>query len=159
MQLADKHSAEPPPPPGKGTHVLVVDDNVEIRDLIAIAVRRAGAEAVTLASTEVAAALRQYPVFAVITDVMMPDRDGLEVLDDVVSFDPSISVLLISGYGPFYLGIAARLAGPLNARHVETQMKPVRLRDIIAFVERARARGDEPVAGAPAAGLPPRTGA
>ena len=162
MQLVDQPSDDTPLPAGaagarpssRGTHVLVVDDNAEIRELIAIAVRRAGAEPVSLASTEVAAALRQYPVFAVITDVMMPDRDGLEVLDDVVSFDPEISVLLISGYGPFYLGIAARLAGPLNARHVETQMKPVRLRDIVAFVERARTRTD-----LPAPGQAPRAGA
>lgn len=127
-------------------HVLVVDDNVEIRELIAIAVRRAGAEPVMLSSLEVAEALRQHAVFAVISDIMMPGRDGLEVLSDVASFDQSISVLLISGYGPFYLGIGARLAGPLKVRHVETQMKPVRLRDIMAFIERARAHAAGPAA-------------
>ncbi|HEX9203242.1 MAG TPA: response regulator, partial [Vicinamibacteria bacterium] len=61
--------------------VLVVDDEPSMRELLAIMLRKEGFEVVAAESRAVAAAvLAQGPVDLVITDVKLPDGDGIEIL-------------------------------------------------------------------------------
>lgn len=80
--------------------VLVVDDVPEICDLVANfleplghAVKRAesGREAVKV--------FRQHPCDLVITDVLMPDGDGLELIGELQRTTENVRILAISGGG------------------------------------------------------------
>ncbi len=44
--------------------------------------------------------LKKHPYDLLITDILMPDVDGLEVIDEAVESNPDISILAISGGGP-----------------------------------------------------------
>lgn len=77
-------TAAPPP-----VRVLVVDDADDIRELLAISLRLAGAEVVTAESGPGAlAALADARFDAMVLDVQMPDYDGWDVLAAVAAAPP-----------------------------------------------------------------------
>jgi CheY-like chemotaxis protein len=84
--------------------------------------------------SEVAALLRQQPVDLVITDVIMPDGDGLEVMLEVKRTRPNARVLAISGGGAYLrardclnlargLGAHAILLKPFNREQLSSAVK------------------------------------
>ncbi|BCY08666.1 response regulator transcription factor [Actinoplanes sp. L3-i22] len=77
--------------------VLVVDDDEEIREVLAAGLTFAGF-AVTLAAnaTEAYAALREHPADVVVLDVMMPGQDGFDVVQLIRRQHPDLPVLFLS---------------------------------------------------------------
>jgi CheY-like chemotaxis protein len=80
--------------------VLVVDDVDEIRHLLTQWLREAGASARDAATgNEALRELRGAPVDLLVTDILMPDRDGLELIAEVRRSRPTVRILAISGGG------------------------------------------------------------
>src|SRR5260221_14780474 len=80
--------------------ILVVDDEQSMREMLAIMLRREGFEVVAAESRAVAAAvLGQGPVDLVITDVKLPDGDGIEILRHVKAASPETVVIVITAFG------------------------------------------------------------
>lgn len=78
-----------------GWHVLVVDDEPGIRDVLATYLRADGFEVTQAASGEDALAqLRRRPPDLVLLDVMLPDVDGIEVLRRLRTFSEVYVVLV-----------------------------------------------------------------
>lgn len=101
--------------PGDGGRrtVLIVDDNPDQRELVRRMVERAGYACVVAANgREARARLQSGPVDAAVTDVFMPDEDGLEFLRHVRESRPGLPILVVSGSGPNnpidYLAIATK---------------------------------------------------
>lgn len=115
--------------------LLVMDDNADLaRSLLAIG-EGAGFEARAVLDTrEAAGTLRDMRPDAVIVDLMMPDRDGIEVLRDIAETLPDVHVLVISGYGDMWLRMTSQLARSFRLPHVQTQSKPFRAADIRSFL-------------------------
>lgn len=84
----------------KPLSVVVADDVPEIQQLVEHWLSDVGCQ-VSCASTgnEVAKLVRAHHVDLVITDVIMPDGDGLEVIADLKRAQPAARVLAISGGG------------------------------------------------------------
>ena len=84
----------------KPLSVVVADDVAEIRELIEHWLSRLGC-AVSVAGTgrEVCKLMQSQSVDVVITDIIMPDGDGLEVITEVKRVHPGARVLAISGGG------------------------------------------------------------
>jgi CheY-like chemotaxis protein len=80
--------------------VLVADDVEEIQDLVGHWLEEAG-HAVACVSTghEATGLLRRQHFDLVITDILMPDGDGLELILDLKQAHASIRILAISGGG------------------------------------------------------------
>ncbi|MDD2540526.1 MAG: response regulator [Desulfuromonadaceae bacterium] len=79
-------------------HILIVDDEEMIRDLLSSAL--AQEEYVCHQASNVDEAfviLGEHPVDLVISDIMMPGRSGVELLRDLKKVDPDIAVLMITG--------------------------------------------------------------
>ncbi len=92
--------------------VLVVDDEQSMRELLAIMLRKEGFEVVAAESRTVAAAvLAQGPVDLVITDVKLPDGDGIEILRHVKSASPETVVIVMTAYGTTETAVAALKLG------------------------------------------------
>jgi CheY-like chemotaxis protein len=94
--------------------IIILDDNVDLLEMQAELLRAAGHE-VTI-SSEGAAALAEIKTggFALlVTDIIMPDMDGIEVIMNLRKLQPPIKIIAISGGGRVnprdYLQLAVRL--------------------------------------------------
>jgi DNA-binding NtrC family response regulator len=83
------------------TSILVVDDDETMRDLLSRILTKAGFS-VTLATDGRSAikALEQTDFAAVVTDLVMPNKEGLETLVDIKHRWPACKVVIVSGSGP-----------------------------------------------------------
>lgn len=86
--------------------ILVVEDDVEMRRLVARGLRRSGFVAIEAAGADDAADWLDLPGGAgarrfdlVVSDVRMPGRSGLELLARIRAADPGLPVILITAFG------------------------------------------------------------
>jgi DNA-binding response OmpR family regulator len=78
--------------------ILVVDDDALVRDTIADILSDAGYQAVIAPSWDMGeTGFEGIGYSLVITDIFMPRRGGLEVIDDVRKNWPGVKILAISG--------------------------------------------------------------
>jgi CheY-like chemotaxis protein len=97
--------------------ILVVDDEVEIRNLIALWLRNAGHKVAAAKDGVEAEQLLKIQRFdLVITDVMMPDYDGFELITTFRGSQPATRILAMSGGGKYLQGAdCVRMARGLGA--------------------------------------------
>jgi len=96
-------------------HVLVVDDENNIRRVLAAMLKREGYEVTTAADGEQALAVFQkVPVSVVVTDLVMPRVGGMDLLKRVVADWPDVPVILITAHGSVDSAVAALKAGAFD---------------------------------------------
>jgi DNA-binding NtrC family response regulator len=80
--------------------ILVIDDNQDLRDLMQVILEQAG-YAVELAEDGQAglAAQRARPADLVITDIFMPNQDGIETVAQFRKEFPELKLIVMSGDG------------------------------------------------------------
>ena len=114
-------------------HVLVVDDEADIRELLSMTLQRMGLETDCAASTSEAYALLQKNSYDLcLTDMRLPDGDGLAVLDYVAKNHPSVPVAVITAHGSTENAVAALKAGAFDYL-----AKPVQLHELRTLVRQA----------------------
>ena len=115
-------------PDGTPLHVLVVDDEVNIAELVGMALRYEG-WATSLAHTGQTAvdAARQERPDAVVLDMMLPDFDGLEVLRRIRAHLPDVPVVFLTARD----AVEDRVAG-LTAGGDDYVTKPFSLEELVA---------------------------
>ena len=92
--------------------VLVVDDEQSMRELLAIMLRSEGYGVVAADSrSQAAAVLAKGAVDLVITDVKLPDGDGIEMLRHVKAASPETAVIVITAYGSTETAVTAMKLG------------------------------------------------
>jgi two-component system OmpR family response regulator len=113
---------------GSPLRVLVVDDEVNIAELIAMALRFEGWE-ITMAhsGSKAVAAAKETAPDAIVLDWMLPDFDGLEVLRRVRSTNPGVPVLFLTAKD----AVEDRVAG-LTAGGDDYVTKPFSLEELVA---------------------------
>ncbi len=80
--------------------ILIVDDNAELRDLLRDALTRMDYVATTAANGEEAfRAISQNRFDVVITDMLMPEKDGIEVMGELRRLQPDARIVAMSGGG------------------------------------------------------------
>lgn len=97
--------------------ILVVDDEEDIRDLVAGVLEDEGYTARTAAHADAALeAIAERRPSLVLLDVWLQGSrmDGLEVLDEIKRRDPTIPVLVISGHGNIDTAVAAIRKGAID---------------------------------------------
>src|SRR3974390_1925372 len=84
----------------KGPSILVGEDEIEVRGYLEMALKCLG-HSVELAQDgdEVLSVLRasKSDIAAVLLDIMMPNRDGIDTLREIRRIDPSLPVIMVSG--------------------------------------------------------------
>lgn len=116
------------------THIVVIDDDDLLRGLLKDEPERDGYR-VTVAADglEGLNRIKADPPDLVITDIFMPEKEGIEVVRELRAAWPGIGIIAISGSRPDdgvdFLKVAAHL-GADRALH-----KPFRLDEIRAAVE------------------------
>ena len=90
------------------TRILVVDDDDQIRALLREVLERDQFEVMDAADGDVALALqRKYPADLIITDLIMPAKDGIETIMEFRKEFPAVEIIAISGGGPLGPGRVA----------------------------------------------------
>jgi DNA-binding NtrC family response regulator len=83
----------------ESSKVLVVDDEEAIRSFLAEALTHWGYQVASAASGEEALEVIKDQLFdAALLDIRMPEMDGIELLRQVKRYDPSIEVIIMTGY-------------------------------------------------------------
>jgi len=115
--------------------ILCVDDEPDLLDTLRRLLSRQGHRVITAGSGEEAlVALNRQQPDLVITDLMMPDIDGMQVLERSVELHPSVPVLLITAYATVQTAVDAIRAGAYD--YVP---KPFTHQQLLVVVERALA--------------------
>ena len=79
-------------------HVLVVDDNADARNSIAMLLEMEGfAVYVAQNGREALEVQRRVPIEIVLTDIFMPEKDGLETIQELREENPSVQIAVMSG--------------------------------------------------------------
>ncbi len=113
--------------------ILVVDDEADIRDLVAGVMEDEGFAARTAAnSDEALAALGERRPSLVLLDVWLEGSklDGLDLLEEIKRRDPTIPVLVISGHGNLDTAVAAIRRGAVD--FIEKPFEAERLLYLVA---------------------------
>jgi two-component system response regulator PilR (NtrC family) len=121
--------------------VLVIDDEADIRELIDLTLSRMGLAADCAGSVaEAMAYLKENSYQLCLTDMRLPDGDGLEIVRYLNETSSDIPVAVITAYGSAENAVAALKAGAFDYL-----AKPVSLEQLRTLVKSAlRLPGDGP---------------
>jgi len=80
--------------------ILIIDDNDDVRAVVADVLETAGHEVVQAPNGARGIELqRRSPAVLVITDILMPEKEGLETIRDLKHEFPTLKVIAMSGAG------------------------------------------------------------
>ena len=114
--------------------ILVIDDEPTALDLLRRILEMNGYEVLSAVNGEKGVELfQQQPCDLVITDMVMPVKDGLQTILDLRSIAPYLPVIAISGGGTISKERYLAVAGYLD--NVFTIAKPFAIEDITNAVE------------------------
>ena len=114
--------------------ILLVDDEEQLRDVLKTVLEEEGHEVVEASNGNAALELfRQTPTELIITDIFMPDKEGLETIIDFRRMYPQVKIIAMSGAGRSspqdYLDMANKLGA------TEVIAKPFSIDDFLRCVE------------------------
>jgi DNA-binding response OmpR family regulator len=114
--------------------ILVIEDNDDMRTMLVLSLRLNGFDVSGVPDGRSAlAALEQAPADAIVTDLFMPDKDGIETITEVRSRFPEAKIIAMSGWqsprGPDYLQVAREIGA------VRTLRKPFDPDELIAILK------------------------
>ncbi len=111
--------------------ILLAEDDSSLRKFLARALERAGHHVVECDNgDEALAALEQDGFDLLLSDIVMPGADGIEVARVAASRHPGIRIMFITGFA------AVALSAAQSAPQAKVLSKPVHLRDLVGEVER-----------------------
>ncbi|MBW1742583.1 MAG: response regulator [Deltaproteobacteria bacterium] len=85
---------------GNNKKVVVIDDNAEIRRVIELKLRTQGYKVITAANgKEGLNLIKSKQPDVVITDIVMPEKEGIEVITEVRRDFPNVKIIAMSGGG------------------------------------------------------------
>jgi CheY-like chemotaxis protein len=115
---------------------LLIDDDTLLRSTVRQFLERAG-HSVSEARDGRAgvASLRAHPADVVVTDIIMPDQEGMETISQIVEFYPDVPIIAVSGGSEKGMGSYLETAKALGC--FATLKKPFTRQDLLAAVEAA----------------------
>ncbi len=122
---------------GAGKRVLIVDDEQDLLALLEkIIVRKCGCDVeVAVSGREALGIIDNWHPDVVLTDIKMPDLDGLELLSRISELDGTISTIIMTGYGTIEMAVQTIKDGAYDFFE-----KPFDNNEIIRAVSRALER-------------------
>ncbi|HEY7297560.1 MAG TPA: response regulator [Xanthobacteraceae bacterium] len=112
--------------------ILLAEDDVDMRRFLAKALQSAGYQ-VTSYDNGLSAYqhLREEPFELLLTDIVMPEMDGIELARRASELDPDMKIMFITGFAAVALNPDS--SAPKNAKVLS---KPVHLRELVNEVQK-----------------------
>lgn len=114
--------------------ILIVEDDSELREMLALSLTRRKYTVIEAVNGK-DAIVRFKPSITdlVVTDLIMPEEDGLKVIMKLRELKPALKVIAISGGGKAGPGSYLNLARALGADAVYS--KPFSINELVARIE------------------------
>ena len=111
--------------------ILLAEDEDAMRAHLTRALENAGFEVVAVdRGTEALPLLEQYHFDLLLSDIVMPEMDGIELAQRCAEVSPNTRVMFITGFA------AVSLKASREAPQAKVLSKPFHLRDLVLEVER-----------------------
>ena len=113
------------------TKILLAEDDNDMRRFLVKALQNAGYDVASFDNGLSAYnRLREEPFELLLTDIVMPEMDGIELARRATELDPDIKVMFITGFA------AVALQGGRTAPEAKLLSKPFHLKDLVMEVDR-----------------------
>ena len=129
-------SAEPAPAPdhpkGGGETVLVAEDEPSVRKLVETVLSRYGYRVITAVDGQDCVeqfAAHCSEIDLILMDMIMPKKNGMQVLEEIKLLRPEVKVLYSSGYASDFIKTSG-----VEAEDIEIIMKPVKPMELLRMV-------------------------
>jgi two-component system, cell cycle response regulator CpdR len=112
--------------------ILLAEDDIDMRRFLVKALQNAGFEVISYDNGLAAyQRLREEPFELLLTDIVMPEMDGIELARRAAELDPDIKIMFITGFA------AVALNSDSSApKHAKVLSKPVHLRELVSEVQK-----------------------
>lgn len=112
--------------------ILLAEDDDSMRGFLERALGKAGYDVIAFANGEDAyERLKEEPFTLLLTDIVMPKMDGIELARRAAELDPELKIMFITGFAAVVLNNDTM--APKDARVLS---KPFHLKDLVREVER-----------------------
>ena len=112
--------------------ILLAEDDDSMRRFLVKALEKAGYEVVSFGNgADAFERLKEEPFTLLLTDIVMPEMDGIELARKASELDPELKIMFITGFAAVALN-----SEESAARDAKILSKPFHLRDLVAEIER-----------------------
>jgi two-component system cell cycle response regulator CpdR len=112
--------------------ILLAEDDTSMREFLERALQKAGYAVIAFANgAEAFERLQEEPFTLLLTDIVMPEMDGIELARRASEIDPDLKIMFITGFAAVTLNTERR--PPQNAKVLS---KPFHLKDLVREVDR-----------------------
>ncbi len=113
--------------------ILLIDDDENVRTVLALTLKSKGYEVVQAENGRVGVRkFRESPTDLVITDLIMPEKEGLETIQDIRREFPGTRIIAMSGGSPNMRFDFLQIAQAMGA--LRTLQKPFTMEEFISNV-------------------------
>jgi two-component system cell cycle response regulator CpdR len=112
--------------------ILLAEDDNDMRRFLVRALSNAGYQVISFDNGRSAyERLREEPFELLLTDIVMPEMDGIELARRATEIDPDLKVMFITGFAAVALNAAQQ-----TPRDAKVLSKPFHLKDLVNEVDR-----------------------
>lgn len=112
--------------------ILLAEDDESMRRFLGRALERAGYEVRAFCDgAQAYECLRREPFTLLLTDIVMPEMDGIELARRASELDPDLKIMFITGFAA--VALHPETATPRDAKILS---KPIHLRHLVDEVDR-----------------------
>ena len=117
---------------GKMQRIILAEDDEDMRKFLVKALQNAGYDVVSFDNgVEAYERLKEEPFTLLLTDIVMPEMDGIELARKASDLDPDLKIMFITGFAAVALNPDSQ--APQDAKVLS---KPFHLRDLVGEIER-----------------------
>jgi len=128
----DVSTGSPPRLGWKMAKIILAEDDGDMRRFLVKALQNAGYEVISFDNGLSAyQRLREEPFELLLTDIVMPEMDGIELARRASELDPDIKIMFITGFAAVALNSDAAAA-----KNAKVLSKPVHLRELVSEVQK-----------------------
>ncbi len=117
---------------GKMHRILLAEDDDDMRKFLVKALQNASYDVVSFSNgMEAYERLKEEPFTLLLTDIVMPEMDGIELARRAADLDPDLKIMFITGFAAVALNPDSQ--APKDAKVLS---KPFHLKDLVGEIER-----------------------
>ncbi|MDR0966595.1 MAG: response regulator [Myxococcales bacterium] len=115
--------------------ILIVDDDASVREVLSVLLSEEGYRCICAPDAPTALALLPQGIQLVISDLKMPEHDGIWLLDRAHEQCPDVPIIMLTGYGDTDSAVSCLRRGA-----ADYLIKPPKLLELVRAIERALAK-------------------